>query len=69
MKTQIFIITSLVSVLFYSSCQKVITPPLSNSAPQLVIEGSVSDTTGPYYVNISNTVSFYADNTYPNVLP
>ena len=67
MKTQIFIITSLVSVLFYTSCQKVITPPLSNSAPQLVIEGSVSDKIGPYYVNISKTVSFYADNTYPNV--
>lgn len=67
MKTQILIIVSTISVLLYSSCQKIITPPLSNSAPQLVIEGAVSDTTGPYYVNISNSVAFYAYNTYPNV--
>ena len=67
MKFQTLIIASILSILFTSSCQKVITPPLSNSAPQLVIEGAVSDTTGPYYINISKSVSFYADNTYPNV--
>jgi len=67
MKIQTLIIVLVLFTLFYSSCQKVITPPLSNSAPQLVIEGAVSDTTGPYYVNISKSVSFYADNTYPNV--
>jgi Domain of unknown function (DUF4249) len=67
MKTQLFIIILASSILLYTSCQKVITPPLSSSAPQLVIEGAVSDTAGPYYVNISKTVSFYADNTYPNV--
>jgi len=67
MKIQTLIKVSVLFILFSSSCQKVITPPLSNGAPQLVIEGAVSDTTGPYYVNISKTVSFYADNIYPNV--
>jgi len=67
MKIQTSIIILVLFILFSSSCQKVITPPLSNGAPQLVIEGAVSDTTGPYYINISKTVSFYADNTYPNV--
>jgi len=67
MKIQTLITVSFLYFLVSSSCQKVITPPLSNSAPQLVIEGVVSDTTGPYHINISKTVSFYADNTYPNV--
>ncbi len=67
MKTQTLLIASIASILFYTSCQKIITPPLSNSAPQLVIEGAVSDTVGPYYVNLSKSVGFYADNTYPNV--
>ncbi|WCT11038.1 DUF4249 domain-containing protein [Mucilaginibacter jinjuensis] len=49
------------------SCTKTIEPPLVNSPPQLVIEGAVSDTAGPYHVNISKSVDFYADNTYPGV--
>jgi hypothetical protein len=50
-----------------AACQKTITPTLNSSGPKLVIEGIVSDTTGPYHVSISNTVGFYADNVYPNV--
>lgn len=49
------------------SCTKTIEPPLVNSPPQLVIEGAVSDTAGPYHVTISKSVDFYADNTYPGV--
>jgi hypothetical protein len=50
----------------FSSCTKTITPPLNNS-PQLVIEGAVSDTTGPYHVSIAKTANFYSDNVYPTV--
>jgi hypothetical protein len=50
----------------FSSCVKTITPPLNNTT-QLVIEGAVSDTTGPYHVNISKTTDFYSDNVYPTV--
>ncbi|SDT68482.1 protein of unknown function [Mucilaginibacter mallensis] len=67
MKIQTLLIALFLFTLFCTSCQKVITPPLSNGAAQLVIEGTVSDTSGPYHVNISKTISFYADNTYPNV--
>jgi len=67
MKTLLSIIISIISILFISSCQKTITPALAGASPQLVIIGVVSDTTGPYHINISNTVNFYADNTYPNV--
>ncbi len=50
-----------------SSCQKTIMPTLTNSTPQIVIEGAVSDTAGPYHVNISKTAGFYTDNVYSNV--
>ncbi|MBB6130626.1 DUF4249 domain-containing protein [Mucilaginibacter lappiensis] len=64
LKSTIFM---LISVVTFASCQKTIVPPLPGSTPQLVIEGAVSDTVGPYHINISKTVGFYADNTYPNV--
>ena len=53
-------------VIAFCSCTKTITPPLNNNV-QLVIVGIVSDTTGPYHVNISKTSSFYTDNVYPTV--
>jgi hypothetical protein len=58
---------TLVSIIVaFSSCTKTITPPLNNST-QLVIEGAVSDTTGPYHVSISKTANFYSDNVYPTI--
>jgi hypothetical protein len=64
MKKIIAILTCLVVLL---SCTKTITPNLNTVSPQLVIQGVVSDTAGPYYVSITSTVGFYADNTYPGV--
>jgi len=64
-KIRIIIILSAFTMALYS-CTKTITPPLNNVS-QLVIEGVVSDTTGPYHVNISKTSSLYADNVYPTV--
>ena len=49
------------------SCTKTITPALNNGATQLIIQGAISDTAGPYYVSIVNSVDFYALNTYPGV--
>jgi hypothetical protein len=60
------ILTGLGIIGALSSCTKTITPPLNNT-PQLVIEGAVSDTTGPYHVNISKTADFYSDNFYSTV--
>lgn len=53
-------------VAFYS-CQKVVSLNLNNAAPQLVIEGEITDGPGPYTVLINQSVDFYADNTYPAV--
>jgi hypothetical protein len=49
------------------SCQKVVTLNLSTSAPQLVIQGEVTDGPGPYKISINQSVDFYADNNYPTV--
>jgi hypothetical protein len=51
----------------FFSCTKTITPSLNTASPQLIIQGVVSDTAGPYYVSIVNSVGFYADNSYPGV--
>lgn len=50
-----------------SACQKVIDLKLDNAAPQLVIEGNLTDEDGPQIVTISKSVSFSATNTFPPV--
>jgi hypothetical protein len=64
MKQLFFILSATILVI---ACTKTITPSLNTGATQLVIQGEVSDTAGPYYVSIVNSVGFYADNTYPGV--
>ncbi len=49
------------------ACTKTITPALNTAPAQLMIQGAVSDTAGPYYVSIVQSVGFYANNTYPGV--
>jgi hypothetical protein len=49
------------------ACTKTITPSLNTSAAQLYIQGAVSDTAGPYYVSIVNSVGFYDSSVYPGV--
>lgn len=53
--------------LMLSSCQKVINIDLNSAAPQIVIEGSVNDQPGPYYINLSQTVNFSQTNVFPPV--
>jgi Domain of unknown function (DUF4249) len=50
-----------------AACKKVINVDLKNAAPQIVIEGNVTDDAGAYEVRISRTVDFSADNVYPPV--
>ena len=49
------------------SCKKVINADLRSAAPQIVIEGNVTNLPGPYQVRISKTVDFAASNSYPPV--
>jgi len=47
------------------SCQKVVNIDLNSSAPQIVIEGNITNQRGPYYVRISRTVNFSELNVFP----
>lgn len=54
------------ATLFYS-CQKTVTLDLKTAAPQIVIQGEVTNSTGPYTVTINQSTAFYADNTFPAI--
>ena len=64
MKNILFLLAGI--ILIYS-CQKTVTLNLKTAASQIVIEGNVTDSTGPYIVTINQSVGFYADNTFPAV--
>jgi hypothetical protein len=49
------------------ACKKVVNVDLKRAAPQIVIEGNITDGRGPYEVKITKTVDFPADNVYPPV--
>lgn len=49
------------------SCTKVVQVNLNNASPQIVIEGNITDSPGPYRVQITKTVNFSEDNVYPAV--
>jgi hypothetical protein len=57
----------IIITLVFSSCQKVIDINLNAAAPQIVIEGSLNDQPGPYYINLSQTVNFSETNVFPPV--
>lgn len=56
-----------VFLLALAACKKVIQVDLNSAAPQIVIEGDVTNVPGPYQVTISKTVNFSASNSFPPV--
>ena len=61
------VIIVILSLITFSSCEKVINIDLKKEAPRLVIEGMVDDTGNPAKVIISKTAVFSADNNYPKI--
>jgi hypothetical protein len=53
------IILSLVALLVFAGCQKVINVDLNEAAPRIVIEGLISDRPGPYTITISKSGSYF----------
>lgn len=51
----------------FVSCTKVIHIDLNEAEPKLVIEGNVTDQAGPYYVSLSRSIGFEANNEFPGV--
>jgi hypothetical protein len=50
-----------------SSCEKEINIDLNSSDPQFVIEGTITNQPGPYFVKITKTVNFSDGNNFPRV--
>ena len=48
-------------------CKKVIDVNLNDASPQIVVEGNIYNTAGPYTIRISKTVNYSADNQFPAV--
>jgi len=50
------------------ACKKTVHLNLNSAAPQIVIEGEITDdTTGPYAVRINRSIPFYTENSFPAV--
>jgi uncharacterized protein DUF4249 len=57
----------IITVVLFYSCTKVIPVNLNDAAPQIVIVGNVTDSAGPYTVQLSKTVNFSDPNIFPAV--
>lgn len=64
LKSILFILALVFSVM---ACTKTIEVPLQNAGAQLVIEGKILNTPGPYYVLLSNSTKVSAGSKYPAV--
>ena len=56
------IIVALFSILFLSNCTQVIDIDLNNSDPKIIVEGSITNEAGPYFVKLSKSVNFDQSN-------
>lgn len=62
-----FALITFILVLLFCSCQKVVNLKLNTVPPQIVIQGEITDSGGPYAITINQSVDFYASNTFPPV--
>jgi hypothetical protein len=66
-KVSLRIFVSLLPLLVYTGCQKVINVDLNNAAPRIVIEGLINDRRGPYAVAITKSGSYFNQPELPSV--
>ncbi len=50
------------------ACKRVVDIDLKNAIPKIVIEGNITDESGPYTVTISKTINYANDNIFPPVV-
>ncbi len=55
------------SVLLFSSCDKVITLPIEDNQSTVVIEANITDKLGPYSVKLSRSIDLNEANIYPAI--
>jgi hypothetical protein len=54
-------------VMGLSCCTKVINVDLNDAAPNIVVDAAVTDSVGPYTVNLTQTVNFSDNNVFPAI--
>jgi len=57
----------IVILISFSSCQKVVNIDLNSSSPRLVIEGVITDSTGPFHVILTKSGSYFNQPVLPPV--
>lgn len=67
LKESLLTALSLVSLLVFNSCQKVIDIDLNDAEPGIVIEGVINDRRGPYAVSITKSGSYFNEPVLPSV--
>ena len=65
--TSIALLATVTAAILFYSCQKTVTLDLNNAPAQIVIQGEVTNTPGPYTITINQSSAFYADNTFPPI--
>ncbi len=66
-KNSLQVVFSFLTVFIFSGCEKVINVDLNEAAPQIVIEGLITDRPGPYTVLISKSGSYFNQPVLPPV--
>ncbi len=61
------IYSALIVVMALASCKKVVNININDAAPQLVIQGNVTNVPGITTVTISKTINYSQDNVFPTV--
>lgn len=64
MKEYVFAIATMATL---SSCKKEVDLKLDKAGPHIVIQGEVTDATGPYTVKVNMSVDFKAANSFPPI--
>lgn len=67
MRKILYIALTAIAGLSITSCTKVIDVNLNKTEPVIVIQGEITDTTGPYTVKVTKTIDIDKDNNFPGV--
>lgn len=67
LRTVYLFVFTIMTTLFFYSCEEVIEIDLNDADPKIVIEGTITDQPGPYTVRITKTTDYYNPGDYPKV--
>ena len=53
------------AILFFASCDKIITLPIKDNETKVVIDATITDQPGPYFVKLTRSINLNETNIYP----